>query len=66
MSVLEIWGAEYQENNALLIKPESADMFLAMAARENCPAALLGKVNSVMFAFREREKGGGKEDDGGG
>ncbi|CAN0186196.1 unnamed protein product, partial [Laminaria digitata] len=44
MSVLEIWGAEYQENNALLIKPESAEMFLAMAARENCPAALLGKV----------------------
>ena len=23
MSVLEIWGAEYQENDALLIKPEA-------------------------------------------
>lgn len=44
MSVLEIWGAEYQENNALLIKPESTEVFLAMAKRENCPASLLGKV----------------------
>lgn len=45
MSVLEIWGAEYQENNALLIKPESTETFLAMAKRENCPASLLGKVS---------------------
>ncbi|CAM9146490.1 unnamed protein product [Scytosiphon promiscuus] len=45
MSVLEIWGAEYQENNALLIKPESTEVFLAMAKRENCPASLLGKVS---------------------
>lgn len=45
MSVLEIWGAEYQENNALLIKPESTELFLAMAERENCPASLLGKVS---------------------
>ncbi|CAM9371456.1 unnamed protein product [Pylaiella littoralis] len=45
MSVLEIWGAEYQENNALLIKPESTEAFLALAARENCPASLLGKVS---------------------
>lgn len=45
MSVLEIWGAEYQENNALLIKPESTELFLAMASRENCPASLLGKVS---------------------
>lgn len=45
MSILEIWGAEYQENNALLIRSESADAFLAMSARENCPASLLGKVS---------------------
>ncbi|CAM9734898.1 unnamed protein product, partial [Ectocarpus sp. 13 AM-2016] len=45
MSVLEIWGAEYQENNALLINPESTEIFLAMAKRENCPASLLGKVS---------------------
>ncbi|CAM9511203.1 unnamed protein product [Discosporangium mesarthrocarpum] len=45
MSVLEIWGAEYQENNALLIRPESTEVFLAIARREGCPARLLGKVS---------------------
>ena len=44
MSVLEIWGAEYQENNALLIRPESREVFLAMADREKCPASLIGQV----------------------
>ncbi|CAM9462984.1 unnamed protein product [Ascophyllum nodosum] len=45
MSVLEIWGAEYQENNALLIRPESREVFLAMADREKCPASLIGQVS---------------------
>ncbi len=44
MSVLEIWGAEYQENNALLIKPEDREMFESIAARENCPIRILGAV----------------------
>ncbi len=44
LSVLEIWGAEYQENNALLIRPESVNLFMTMAKRENCPCSLLGQV----------------------
>eukprot|EP00557_Chaetoceros_sp_GSL56_P007146 CAMPEP_0176504866 /NCGR_PEP_ID=MMETSP0200_2-20121128/16181_1 /TAXON_ID=947934 /ORGANISM="Chaetoceros sp., Strain GSL56" /LENGTH=1316 /DNA_ID=CAMNT_0017904365 /DNA_START=106 /DNA_END=4056 /DNA_ORIENTATION=- len=44
MSVLEIWGAEYQENNALLIRPSDRDMFQAIADRENCPIRILGIV----------------------
>ena len=44
LSVLEIWGAEYQENNALLIRPESREMFQAIADRENCPIRVLGEV----------------------
>lgn len=44
MSVLEIWGAEYQENNALLIKPEDKELFEMIAARENCPIRILGVV----------------------
>ena len=44
MSVLEIWGAEYQENNALLIKPEDKDLFEQIAERENCPIRILGAV----------------------
>ena len=36
MSVLEIWGAEYQENDCLLIKPDDRPLLEAMAARERC------------------------------
>jgi len=36
MSVLEIWGAEYQENDCLLIKPESRPLLEAICARERC------------------------------
>ncbi|OQR91841.1 phosphoribosylformylglycinamidine synthase [Achlya hypogyna] len=44
LSVLEIWGAEYQENNALLLRPADVDLFSRICARENCPFALLGQV----------------------
>jgi phosphoribosylformylglycinamidine synthase len=45
MSVLEIFGAEYQENNACLIAKEDEAVFLALAARENCPVSILGEVS---------------------
>jgi len=44
LSVLEIWGAEYQENNGLLLRPEDKEMFEEMAKRENCPISILGEV----------------------
>ena len=50
MSALELWGAEYQENNALLLRganeedDRAAQRFLDLCARERCPAALLGRV----------------------
>lgn len=44
LSVLEIWGAEYQENNALLIRPKDEILFQQIASRENCPFRILGKV----------------------
>lgn len=36
MSVLEIWGAEYQENDCLLIKPDARGLLEAICARERC------------------------------
>ena len=44
LSVLEIWGAEYQENNALLIRPKHARLFDALCKREKVPHAYIGKV----------------------
>jgi phosphoribosylformylglycinamidine synthase len=44
LSVLEIWGAEYQENDALLLRPEHADTFRAFCEREKVPYAFVGEI----------------------
>jgi phosphoribosylformylglycinamidine synthase len=44
LSVLEIWGAEYQEQNALLIRPEHAPAFEDICLREKVPVAFLGEI----------------------
>jgi phosphoribosylformylglycinamidine synthase len=44
LSVLEIWGAEYQEQNALLLKPEHARIFEDLCKREKVPVAFIGTV----------------------
>ena len=45
LSVLEIWGAEYQENSAMLIAPESLPVIEKMCARERCPFSVLGSID---------------------
>ena len=44
MSVLEIWGAEFQERNALLLWPHSLPEFQDMCRREKVNCELLGQV----------------------
>jgi phosphoribosylformylglycinamidine synthase len=44
LSVLEIWGAEYQEQNALLIKPKHAEEFERLCLREKVPCAFVGEI----------------------
>ena len=44
LSVLEIWGAEYQENDALLVRPADEGLFRALCAREQVPVAFVGRV----------------------
>jgi phosphoribosylformylglycinamidine synthase len=44
LSVLEIWGAEYQENDALLLRPEHADLFRALCEREKVVFAYVGRI----------------------
>lgn len=45
MSVLEIWGAEYQENDALLIKPEARELLETICARERCNMQVIGAID---------------------
>jgi phosphoribosylformylglycinamidine synthase len=44
LSVLEIWGAEYQENDALLLRPAHAGLFKELCEREKVPFAYVGRV----------------------
>lgn len=44
LNVLELWGAEYQENNAILCKPEDRPLIEAICARERCPISFVGVV----------------------
>lgn len=44
LSALEIWGAEYQENDCFLTTKEDLPMVLAFAKRENCVIAAVGEV----------------------
>ncbi|KAI4338084.1 hypothetical protein L6164_016436 [Bauhinia variegata] len=45
MSVLEIWGAEYQEQDAILIKPESHDLLISICDREKVSMAVIGTIS---------------------
>lgn len=44
INALELWGAEYQENNAILCKPESRSLIEAICERERCPINFVGVV----------------------
>lgn len=45
MSVLEIWGAEYQEQDAILVKPESRAMLEVICKRERVSMAVIGTIS---------------------
>ncbi|KAH7681325.1 phosphoribosylformylglycinamidine synthase protein [Dioscorea alata] len=45
LSVLEIWGAEYQEQDALLVKPESRNLLQSICERERVSMAVIGTIS---------------------
>lgn len=44
LSVLELWGAEYQESNALLLCPSDRSFLERVCQREKCPVDFVGKI----------------------
>lgn len=44
ISILELWGAEYQENDAILCKSENTNLLKEIAIREKCPINFVGIV----------------------
>jgi phosphoribosylformylglycinamidine synthase len=49
LSVLEIWGAEYQENDALLIEPENLESFSSLCEREKVSFSVIGEITGDGF-----------------
>ncbi|PSR93128.1 Phosphoribosylformylglycinamidine synthase [Actinidia chinensis var. chinensis] len=45
MSVLEIWGAEYQEQDAILVNPESRSLLQSICDRERVSMAVIGTIS---------------------
>jgi phosphoribosylformylglycinamidine synthase len=60
MSVLEIWGAEYQEQDALLIYSDKEPLFRALCEREKVPFAVIGDISGDgrIVLFDSRADGG--------
>lgn len=44
LSTLELWGAEYQENDAILCKTEDTELLKRISEREKCPLNFVGTV----------------------
>ena len=44
LSTLELWGAEYQENDAILCRCEDVPLLQKIAEREKCPINFVGTV----------------------
>ncbi|GJQ65318.1 ade2 [Trypoxylus dichotomus] len=47
ISALELWGAEYQESNALLCKKEDTELLKRICKRERCPVNFVGEVTGT-------------------
>lgn len=41
---LELWGAEYQENDAVLCYPKDVPLLMQIGDRERCPVNFVGTV----------------------
>jgi phosphoribosylformylglycinamidine synthase len=58
LSVLEIWGAEYQEQDALLLQPERREDFLSLCGREKVPCAVIGEITGDGYIVLHDETDG--------
>ena len=44
INTLELWGAEYQESNAILVRPEDHSLLQKMSDREKCKIDFVGDI----------------------
>lgn len=59
MSVRELWGAEFQENAAMLIRPEDREFIVELGKRENVPVMIMGEItDSGHMVVKDSEEPG--------
>ncbi len=58
LSILEIWGAEYQEQDALLIQSYSAEEFMSLCKREKVHSAFIGEITGDGYIVLHDETDG--------
>jgi phosphoribosylformylglycinamidine synthase len=58
LSVLEIWGAEYQEQDALLIQPDRSEEFFAICRREKALRSVIGEITGDGYIILHDETDG--------
>ncbi|KAG5675733.1 hypothetical protein PVAND_005611 [Polypedilum vanderplanki] len=56
INALELWAAEYQENNAILCKPEDRKLLTDICERERCPINFVGVVTGNGYVTLIEEK----------
>ncbi|XP_054707520.1 phosphoribosylformylglycinamidine synthase-like [Uloborus diversus] len=47
INVLELWGAEYQESNAILVNRKDKSILEGIGMREKCPISFVGEVTGT-------------------
>ncbi|XP_048244278.1 phosphoribosylformylglycinamidine synthase-like [Haliotis rufescens] len=47
LSILELWGAEYQESNAILVRPKDVECLKQLGQRERCPVCFVGTITGT-------------------
>ncbi|XP_036624711.1 phosphoribosylformylglycinamidine synthase [Trichosurus vulpecula] len=68
VNALEIWGAEYQESNALLMRSSHRDFMNQVCSRERCPVCYVGTItgDGRIVLVEDRKCLVGKQDRGDG
>ncbi|KAM7290513.1 putative phosphoribosylformylglycinamidine synthase, partial [Ixodes scapularis] len=62
ISTLELWGAEYQESDAILVHPKDRETLERIAERERCPVAFVGEVTGDgRIVLKEAGKSGKRD-----
>ncbi|KAK3749117.1 hypothetical protein QZH41_016634, partial [Actinostola sp. cb2023] len=49
LSILELWGAEYQESNALLVKNDDIPILKEICSREKVPVSVVGSITGTVM-----------------